>query len=150
MRFVLDVMLGKLAVYLRTCGHDTVYAPDRGIEEDAAIRRLARREDRVLLTRDVALADRTMAAIRLEGLAVEDQLRELRAESVPLELDEPRFCGRCNGELRRREDDPDEDTRLPDDRPVWSCQVCGQHFWKGSHWSSVRRTLASLDEPNRP
>ena len=31
-RLLLDVMLGKLAVYLRMCGYDAAYAGDLGVE----------------------------------------------------------------------------------------------------------------------
>jgi uncharacterized protein with PIN domain len=58
-RVLCDAMLGKLARYLRMCGYDTAYALDRGIEADAAIGELARREGRTLLTRDADLAART-------------------------------------------------------------------------------------------
>jgi len=33
-RFLLDVMLGKLATYLRMCGYDTLYALEEDIEAD--------------------------------------------------------------------------------------------------------------------
>ena len=51
-RLLLDVMLGKLAVYIRTCGYDAAYAGDRGLEADARIREVAASEGRLLLTRD--------------------------------------------------------------------------------------------------
>ena len=39
-RLLLDAMLGKLATYLRMCGHDAAYALDRGVEADDAVRDL--------------------------------------------------------------------------------------------------------------
>jgi hypothetical protein len=66
MRFLLDAMLGKLATYLRMCGHDTAYALDRapdgghanapeddasaGIEDDDELLALARAEGRRIPT----------------------------------------------------------------------------------------------------
>ena len=35
---LLDLMLGKLAVYLRTCGYDAAYAGDRNVEAASRIR----------------------------------------------------------------------------------------------------------------
>ena len=67
-RLLLDVMLGKLAVYLRTCGYDTAYAGDRGLEADARIREVAASEGRLLLTRDrqlAAAADDVLAELDL-------------------------------------------------------------------------------------
>ena len=55
-RLLLDVMLGKLAVYLRMCGYDAAYAGDQGLEADARIREVAASEARLLLTRDRQLA----------------------------------------------------------------------------------------------
>ncbi|EMA42905.1 Mut7-C RNAse domain-containing protein [Halobiforma nitratireducens] len=103
MRFLLDVMCGGLVSYLRMCNHDTVYAGDRDLEADDAVLAATRAEDRTLVTRDVALANRAASdpgLILLECREVEAQLEELAAAGVPLELaDEPQFCGRCNGTL---------------------------------------------------
>ncbi|MFB6194262.1 MAG: Mut7-C RNAse domain-containing protein [Halobaculum sp.] len=111
-------MLGKLATYLRMCGHDAAYALDRGVEADDRLRVLADREDRRLLTRDEALADRTPGAILLTERAVTDQLRELDAAGVDLRLAaRPARCGRCNGpvELAAEPSDASPDsTDLPD------------------------------------
>jgi len=144
MRFLCDAMLGKLATYLRMCGYDTAYALDRGVESDDAVRELARREDRRLLTRDTDLAARTEGAIRLTARDIEEQIRELREAGVSLSLPErPRRCGRCNGPL----DPVAASATTPADAPdpaetdVWRCERCGGHFWKGSHWADVRRRL---------
>jgi hypothetical protein len=60
-------MCGKLATYLRMCGHDTASALDRGVECDDELAGLAREENRTLLTRDTALACRVEEAILLEA-----------------------------------------------------------------------------------
>lgn len=143
-RFLCDAMLGKLARYLRMCGHDTAYTLDRSVEADDAVRGLAIREDRTLVTRDAALAAQTDGAILLTERDIEAQLRELAAAGVSLSLPEtPTRCGRCNGVLEA----VDSSARTPDDAPdpaetgVWRCERCGQHFWKGSHWDDVGRRL---------
>ncbi|PSQ18358.1 hypothetical protein BRD02_00865 [Halobacteriales archaeon QS_8_69_73] len=142
-RLLLDVMLGKLAVYLRMCGYDAADAGDRGVEADDRLRRLAAAEDRRLLTRDRALAARTDGAVLLTERDVVDQLAELRAAGFELALEEtPARCGRCNGALEAVP--PDAPT--PDYAPspattdCWRCD-CGQVFWKGSHWDRVARAL---------
>ncbi|GAB7013831.1 Mut7-C RNAse domain-containing protein [Halolamina salina] len=143
-RFLLDVMLGKLATYLRMCGYDAAYALDRGIEGDDAIRTLAAAEDRILLTRDEALAAAADDAILLTEREIEAQLRELRAAGVHLSLpDRPRRCSACNGEVEPADtDDPPE--HVPDDVEPYRCRDCGQWFWRGSHWDDVAETLAAL------
>ena len=148
MRLLLDVMCGGLRSYLRMCDHDTVYAGDRGLEADDALLALADAEDRTLITRDVALANRAVDAVLLESRDVEDQLAELAAAGLDLTLaDEPRFCGRCNGSLERV--DPEATTPEyapdPDDADSWCCRRCDQVFWRGSHWDRVARTLSKID-----
>lgn len=146
-RFLLDVMLGKLAVYLRLCGYDTAYAGDRGIEDDDRIRRLAAEENRTLLTRDVSLADRTDDSILLTERGIEGQLTELREAGVELTATEvPERCGRCNGPLEAVGETEPTPTYAPDTERTdcWRCRDCGQLFWKGSHYERMKEILGSL------
>jgi uncharacterized protein with PIN domain len=143
-RFLCDAMLGKLSRYLRMCGHDAAYALDRGVEADDAVRELARREDRRLVTRDADLAARTEGALRLTARDVEEQLRELDAAGVALALPEtPARCGRCNGPLEPVGATASTPADVPDpsETSVWRCERCGGHFWKGSHWDDVARRV---------
>ena len=146
--FLLDVMLGSLASYLRMCGHDTAYALDRGVEADGDVLDLASAEGRTVLTRDVGLARRADRSILLTERDPRNQLRELAAAGVALDLRErPSRCGRCNGPVEpvpAEEATPDYAPE-PSETPQRRCTVCGQVFWKGSHWDRVRETLAGLD-----
>ncbi|MFB6117137.1 Mut7-C RNAse domain-containing protein [Halosegnis sp.] len=146
--FLVDVMCGTLATYLRFCGYDAAYALDRGLEADDALLAAARAEDRRLLTRDADLAadagDRGFLLTAREPTA---QLEELATAGLDLTLaDQPSRCGVCNGELVRVPADADvpEYSRDPAETTVWRCRACGQHFWKGSHWQRVQETLSGL------
>lgn len=145
MKFMVDSMLGKLARYLRMCGYDAAYAPDRGVDHDDAILALTSRENRTLLTRDRALAARADDAILIKPMDITDQLRALESAGIPLSLTEPTRCGRCNAVLERVTDGP-----TPGYAPevaetlVWRCSDCGQYFWRGSHWADVQERLQSL------
>ncbi len=143
-RFLLDAMCGSLATYLRMCGRDAAYALDRDAESDAAVVEWAQAEDRTVVTRDASLADRVADAILLTERGVEGQVAELAAAGCDLTLpDEPVRCGRCNGTLEQVSADASRPDHVPsaDERPVWRCRDCGQHFWRGSHWADVRETL---------
>lgn len=142
---LLDVMLGKLATYLRMCGYDAVYALDRGVEDDARLQAIADREERTLLTRDVELATNAEGVL-LESRDVREQLCELSRRGYVLSLDVPTRCSRCNGRLRRlRSGEPTPSFAPdPDERPVWACRDCEQPFWRGSHWDDVADALGRI------
>jgi uncharacterized protein with PIN domain len=143
-RLFLDVMLGKLAVYLRLCGYDTAYAGDRGVEADDRILDLAREGDRVLLTRDIELSERADEAILLTGRDVDARLAELDEQGVALDVAEtPVYCGRCNGPLEAVPAGASTPAYAPDaaDSDCWRCRSCRQHFWKGSHYERMRARI---------
>lgn len=140
-------MCGKLAVYLRMCGHDAAYALDYDLEADDRLLDFARKEGRTLITRDRHLADRTDDALLLRSTDVVEQLRELRNAGVRLTLEtEPAHCGACNGHLDRVPPETATPEYAPDpgDQAMWRCRACGQLFWKGSHWTKVEDTLTGL------
>jgi uncharacterized protein len=142
-RFVADVMLGRLARWLRALGYDTLYfrdAPDRRLLA------LALAERRRLLTRDVALALRAREA----GLLV-------RAETLDLQIREvAEACGlagrralsrclECNGVLVPTAPEAVRD-RVPPytfatRREFWVCSGCRRVFWAGTHVAGIRRRL---------
>lgn len=162
--FLLDAMCGTLATYLRMCGYDAAYALDRDAEADDRLLDLAAAEDRTLVTRDRQLVERAEArgldAVLLTERDVLDQLRELRAAGVRIDLPEtPTRCGRCNGRLEPVPADADLPDYVPDEvassgekssgetgepQTVRRCVDCGRCFWKGSHWDDVAARLAEL------
>jgi uncharacterized protein with PIN domain len=145
-RLLCDVMLGKLARYLRMCGYDAAYALDRGVEADDDLLALARDEGRRLVTRDRQLAARSNG-VRIDARDVDAQLRELANEGFEISLAaRPTRCGRCNGPVGAVGDDEAVPDYAPDPKETrcYRCRDCGQVFWKGSHWDDVRERLAGL------
>ncbi|QZY00555.1 Mut7-C RNAse domain-containing protein [Halobaculum rubrum] len=127
---LLDVMLGKLATYLRVCGYDAVDALDEGIERDDEIRERAATDGRRLITRDRDLAAATPGSVLLTRRDVVAQLRELRAAGVELTpTDRLTRCGTCNGRLEPTEDDTDRPEYAPETGFVWRFVDCEQYFW---------------------
>src|SRR3989442_12671261 len=83
-------MLGSLARWLRFMGYDTAYpppGPDRELVD------CARREGRILLTRDKELAARVAGAVQVRSDDLEEQIREVAAV-LRLRLVDPR--SRCS------------------------------------------------------
>ena len=157
MHLLVDVMCGGIVAYCRVCGHDTVYAGDCGLEADADLVDAACEGDRTLVTRDVALAERVERrggrVILLESREVEPQLEALLRSGVELTPStEPRVCGRCNGCLESVPDGDQTPSYAPDttEFDVWRCTDCGQHFWKGSHWERISRTLERVRSSVEP
>ncbi|MEK6530083.1 MAG: Mut7-C RNAse domain-containing protein, partial [candidate division NC10 bacterium] len=74
-RFVADIMLGKLARWLRAMGYDTLYFR---VAEDRHLLQLAHAEARTLLTRDTRLARLAGAGgLLIQATEVEPQVAEV-------------------------------------------------------------------------
>ncbi|QDX39717.1 DUF5615 family PIN-like protein [Salarchaeum sp. JOR-1] len=138
-RLMLDVMCGDLARLLRMCGYDAAYAPERGLLEDPDIADAARRENRVLVTRDTDFAGSYGESVLLDSVDTDEQLDELREAGLELELTDGARCSQCNGKLATTTERPDH---APDGvERVWKCTDCGQFYWQGSHWRRVEERL---------
>lgn len=145
-RFVCDVMLGRLARWLRALGHDTAY--DSAADDHALLRRAAR-ERRVLVTRDTRIV--APPRVRLVLLRANDtpaQLRELvGALGIARHPGLLTRCTVCNARLRAAGAE-EIDSRVPEyvrasQRDFRSCGGCGRIYWPGSH---RRGLLASLEQ----
>jgi uncharacterized protein with PIN domain len=144
--FAVDAMLGRLARWLRILGHDVAYGPHlRG----RTLARCARREGRLLLTRDTRLVrdPELPAHLFIRSDRFRDQLREVAAV-VPLGGAFLTRCLDCNRPLTPA-DVAREADRLPAfvaaSRPeLLRCAGCDRLYWPASHASHMRAELASL------
>ena len=149
-------MLGRLARWLRLLGFDTLYEPRI---EDSRLLRIAREEQRTLLTRDTRL-------VKVRGLKhfllihENDPFAQLRTVIRTFNLDAGRGgfetcpfhihsrCSLCNTPL---EDAPEEQARDAVPSYVFrtagtfkKCSSCGRLYWQGSHAEKVRKKLQEI------
>lgn len=147
-RFVLDAHLGKLALYLRMLGFDTLYRNDYADEELA---RVSSEEHRILLTRDLGLLKRSIVT---HGYHVREDDPERQVVEVVRRFDLAGLaqpfgrCLRCNGELEAVEKAAVEHRLEPKTRLYYdefrACRSCGRLYWKGSHHDHMRERVERL------
>lgn len=142
--FIADAMLGRLARWLRLAGYDTLY--DTRLS-DRELADLARRTNRVLLTRDHELAGRRgVRSLLVLSDRTPDQLKQVSACHALHGLAGGPRCPRCNGTLEAlaaADAPPSVPDYLRDGRTsLRRCQRCGHVYWRGSHWVGIQRGWA--------
>jgi uncharacterized protein len=153
-RFVADVHLGALARSLRLLGFDTVYRNDL---TDPELARLAARQRRIVLTRDVGLLKRK-SVTRGHWLRTHDPERQLEEVAAALQLQRLirpfTRCLACNGPLApmARADARDQvPTRVYRRfRKFVRCGRCGRVYWRGTHFQRLQRTVARVRAGGEP
>ncbi len=144
-KFAADVMLARLARWLRLMGADVTWG---GELHGGALLEAARREGRIALTRDKRL--RTAPdALFIESNYFREQLRQV-LERFPFDPRAHAFtrCSQCNEplievsrELVRR--------RVPlfvyaSHETFAECERCGRVYWNATHLERALRELDSL------
>ena len=148
MKFVVDVMLGKLAKWLRIMGFDAAYGNRAA---DRELLQTARRERRVLLTRDRRLFQ---SAKNVRGLLIESedwrrQLAQvldafgLREKARPMTR-----CLACNLRLKRLSRKNARNLVAPfvfERASAFSiCPRCGRVYWPGTHFGDMDKRLSKI------
>ncbi len=147
-RFIADVMLGRLAKWLRIAGFDVLYSNKFSDDELISI---ANREGRILLSRDTRLLARKSVRdfIFLESQDILDQIEQtfeaMQITYLPYLLSRCLCCNEILAEICR------ETVRSHVPAFVYRthtrfkyCPKCGKIFWPGTHRSSVVRILEKL------
>lgn len=145
-KFIADVMLGRLAKRLRLLGFDVLYRHD---QDDNEIAMTSLAEQRVILTRDRAFAARPVAAHHLviESDQVADQVKQVLARYP---VDSPSFsrCSVCNAMLIPLSDG-DVVGRAPPyvlatHDSFLGCPTCGRIYWAGTHLERMKEWMQKL------
>jgi len=148
LKFVTDGMLGKLTRWLRMLGHDVEYT---GSMDDKELIQKARKENRILLTRDVELYQQAIGkgidAFLIESPNQTANLAGLaRRFKFKLEIDmKASRCPKCNSQIKMVSKstilDKIPKTTFSNYEEFWQCQGCGQVYWRGAHWKRIYKSL---------
>jgi len=155
MKFIADVMLGKLAKRLRLLGLDVLYEP--GFQDNEIIR-LSLEQDRVILTRDRSLSKRPLAARHLLIISehVHDQLLQVLNTFKPI-LDPAAFLTRCSvcNELLKSTLKQEIRDLVPSyvynrTNRFLQCSCCGRIYWKGNHVRNLALSGPTVQDTQHP
>lgn len=150
-RFLCDVMLARLARYLRAAGIDTTLAD--ATAADAQILREAIAQQRWLLTADRKIMEHKAASGHVLLLPLGSLDAEAAALSARFGID---WLGnafsRClvdNAALQPAT--PELALRVPADArqpetELLACPECSRVYWRGSHYQRIRKKLESWQE----
>ena len=142
-RFVLDVHLGTLARRLRLLGLDVAWRNDATDDE---LIRCASEQQRVLLTRDLALLLRRAAhdGAYVRGTEPQKQLADVLDRFAPPLAPWTR-CPACNGLVAPVDEEQIVHLLRPGTRRTYHafvrCQMCGQVYWLGAHHADLQRIV---------
>lgn len=141
-------MLGRLARWMRFLGFDTLYYPNIS---DSRLIRVAREQDRFILTRDTRL-------IKIKGvedyllIKANDSFEQLLEviEALKLKQFNPLSrCVKCNGLLTRVLNKSEIKDSIPEYvflnfNAFLKCGSCGKVYWEGTHPKKFREKLSEV------
>ena len=147
-------MLGKIAKKLRLLGFDSLYSSN--IDDDELLR-IAKKENRVLITKDVALlAKATKQQIPTIPITKNQEIDQLCQINEKVNLNKLVIsgsisrCSICNDELRLIEKN-DVLGKVPASvyekmKEFWICMNCKKIYWEGTHIRNLQKFTAELND----
>ncbi len=152
--FIVDAMLGKLAKKLRLLGYDSLYSSN--IEDDE-IMRLAKNENRILITKDVPLVQKARKKkIWNVQITSDDEIEQFLQINKKESLGKCTVSGSnsrcpvCNGKLQYIEKN-DVSDKVPTGvfenmKDFWKCTKCEKIYWEGTHIKNLQKFTEELNE----
>ena len=150
--FLVDLMLGRLSKWLRILGYDTLYFRDT--DSRAFLALAIREKDRLILTRNTALAQDTNLKKRILLIRNNDptiQLIEV-IEYCKLKVETNQVgtrCLICNLKLKLISPDRVQ-SKVPEyiastQKHFSICPGCNKIFWRGTHfenmWEKIKKSF---------
>jgi len=150
MKFLVDQMLGTLAKWLRFCGIDTFYAT-QSIQDDELLE-IAKKENRVLVTRDKELILRAQKRdIRVIPVFTRDLDEQLKKVLNRTTVDSTQIlsrCSLCNTQLisidKEQVKNKGPENVYQTNETFWICPNCHKIYWRGSHYDKILQKIKSL------
>ncbi len=156
MKFIVDNNVGRLAVWLRALGYDTLFINPI---DDGVLVKIALDEERVVLTKDVGVMERRLItsgqvkALFIHTTRWTEQLKEV-VDALGLQSS-GKFtrCLNCNTTLTLCSAEKAAPHVPPDilaeQSQFFHCSQCDRYFWQGSHWERMLRVIDSAIEGKR-
>lgn len=150
-KFLADVMLGRLARWLRILGYDTIYTR-KGIDSLFIVR--AYREDRIILTRNSKIYKKIgpERSLFIHFDNFRNQVSEV-VDTLGLKFDSNIFLSRClecnllliplTGEEARARVPPYVFQTVEEFK---ACPQCSKIFWSGTHIEEMRKLISAFWE----
>jgi len=155
MKFIADVMVGRLAKYLRMAGNNVIYVND--IDDDQLLK-IAAAESRVVITRDTLMLERRefknglLKSIFIKDDKLVNQLKQVKSElKISLKPNLAR-CLVCNGLLSKVEKS-DIKGKVPpyvyktQDNFLF-CKKCTKYYWRGTHYENIKNIFNIVNRTN--
>ena len=148
MKFIVDCMLGKLAKWLKILGFDVLYF--RKISDDE-LNLIARKEGRILLTRDNGMIEkaRNLTFLFIKSEDWQPQVRQvLKAFHLQDQVNPYSRCIQCNEKLKPLSRSKARNLVTPfvyqKSDSFALCPECGRVYWKGTHLSDMENKIADI------
>ena len=152
MKFIADIMVGKLARYLRMAGNDVLYI--NNISDDEILK-IAKSEGRIVLTRDSLMLlrkpfkDNSIKSVFIKDDRVIKQLKQIKNDlGIPLKPNLLR-CLECNTELLKAQKENLKEKVPPyvykTQKDFLHCPQCDKYYWRGTHFDNINNTFKLIN-----
>ena len=151
-KFLADSMLGRLAKWLRIFGYDTTYV---ACSKDSFLILTARKENRILLTRDTRLIQKRNICdfLFIKSDHWDEQLVEIiKGLKLNIQLNSHLFsrCSICNTPTLTVDKKNIQPYVPPyvfrSNSDFVYCPFCNKYYWKGTHWKKMNQKIKKIIE----